>query len=213
MAKSFILTKNQLIPGRFLEELGRELRAGKIAAFPTDTVYGIGTSAESERGVDTIYRLKGRAPLKPLPFLIDTPAAAWRYAQSSPQALALAQKYWPGPLTLVLWPTAEGKKLLRGHPTIGLRVPNHKALLTLLRELRAPLASTSANLSGQPATGKAGSLGPLEAAVDYVLVEDEPLPGLESTVVDLTEAEPKILREGAIPGRDVLELVAAAGAA
>jgi L-threonylcarbamoyladenylate synthase len=208
MAKSFVITKNQLIPGRFLEELGSGLRAGKIAAFPTDTVYGLGTSAESESGVDAIYRLKGRPSLKPLPILVESPSAAWRIAQATPQALALAQKYWPGPLTMVLWPTQEGRRLLRGHPTIGLRVPNHKALLSVLRELKVPLASTSANLSGEPATGSAPALEPLESAVDFMLVEDEPLPGLESTVVDLTEPEPKVLREGAVPARDVLELAA-----
>jgi L-threonylcarbamoyladenylate synthase len=213
MAKSFILTRNHLIPQRFLEELGRELRAGKLAAFPTDTVYGLGTSAENDRGVELIYRLKGRSPLKPLPLLVESPAAAWRYAQTTPQALALAQKYWPGPLTLVLWPTAEGKRLLRGHPTIGLRVPKHRALLAILEQLGVPLASTSANLSGQPATGQGGGLGPLEAAVDYVVLEEEPLAGLESTVVDLADTEPRILREGAIPGKDILELLASMEAA
>lgn len=209
MAKSFIITNNGLIPPRFLEELGRELRNGRIAAFPTDTVYGIGTSAESDRGVETIYRLKSRDPLKPLPFLVDSPTAAWRWAEASSDALRLAQKYWPGPLTLVLWPTAEGKRLTRGHPTIGLRVPKHGPLQALLRELRVPMASTSANLSGRPAAGSAGDIGPVEAGVDYVLLEEDPLPGVESTVVDLTEGPGKarILREGAIPGDDVLRLL------
>ncbi len=186
-----------------LRELVDGLRRGALFAFPTDTVYGVGTDARGLRGSAPIYEAKLREPSKPVPYLVESASEARRWAEWPPAAEKLAGRWWPGPLTMVLRPTPAGRAIA-GAPGIGLRVPRHPCLLGILKALGGPLASSSANRSGEPALFRAGEVVERFGDVaEFIVVQEEPLPGTESTVIDLTGAELKILRRGAV-GEDEL---------
>ncbi|OGS00883.1 MAG: threonylcarbamoyl-AMP synthase [Elusimicrobia bacterium RIFCSPLOWO2_12_FULL_59_9] len=187
-----------------MEALARGLNAGKIMLFPTDTVYGVGGNAFLKEAHARLFALKKRASAKPLPILVESTGRAKRLARRwTPAAEALSRRFWPGPLTLVFWASAEGRKAVQKRATIGLRVPKHRALLKVLKAAGAPLVSSSANLSGQPAVRtcrealRAFGSGKPGERVDFIL-DGGPCRGQSSTVVDLTASPPKILRAGSI---------------
>ena len=184
--------------------MARLLRAGGVIAFPTDTVYGLGADARSAAAVRSIYKLKIRDPRKPLPILVESLASARVLGRFSRGALALARAFWPGPLTLVLKPTAAGRRAAQGFPSLGLRVPGHDGLRGVLRAARVPFASTSANRSGEPEcrdTAAVAAAFPegLAAVLDGGTVRGKP-----STVVDFTGEQPVLLREGRLRWSQVL---------
>lgn len=163
------------------------LRAGKVVAFPTDTVYGL--AAATDDAVRRIYELKGRAEAKPLVLMAADPEAFGDRVRVSPAALRYMRRFWPGPLTLVL-PS--------GQTTVGVRVPDHPLALELLRAA-GPLWTTSANRSGHPDASTAAEVAIELPDVDAVLDGGRAPGGTPSTVVDLTGPRPRVLREGAIP--------------
>ena len=133
------------------EALAAAAREGRVIVFPTDTVYGIGTSGLVREGVRRIYAIKGRHHAKPLPIFVHSTEEARRWARWTPGAESLAEKHWPGALTIVLRPTEEGRKLLSGGAqTLALRVPDQPVVLDLLKASGVPWAVTSANASGRP---------------------------------------------------------------
>lgn len=202
-AKLLVLGPGGEVPYSYLKELLAGLRRGALVVFPTDTVYGIGTDALSPRGPAALFEAKGRSPLKPLPFLIESLSRARRWADWTPEAERLANRFWPGPLTLILQPTPEGQAIA-GAPGIGLRVPRHRAVLTILGELGGPLASSSANRSGEAACVQAEEvLERFGGTADFMLIQEEPLAGVESTVADLTFHPPAVLRPGAISPQEL----------
>ena len=170
---------------------GQIVKKGGVIIFPTDTVYGLGCAAEDKKAIARIYRLKKRGGHKPLPVLIPSLAAADRMgARLNRQGKILVKKFWPGPLTLVVG-TKSGK-------TIGLRIPKQKLSLSLLRKT-GPLATTSANLSGRPSARSLAEIPvALRNAVDLVIDGGDCPLSIESSVVDATGDEVKILREGYI---------------
>jgi L-threonylcarbamoyladenylate synthase len=181
------------------------LAAGEVIGFPTDTVYGLAALASDQRAIRRIYELKGRSLRQPLVLMIADPELAQIWAEVDERACAYMERWWPGPLTLVL-PARPGLRppLVAGRPrTIGIRIPDHPPVAALLRAVGEALATTSANLSGQPAARTA-----LEAAwvrgVAAVLDAGPSPGGVPSTVLDLTGQEPRVIREGAIPAADVL---------
>ncbi len=179
---------------------------GGVVAFPTDTVYGLGAAVSSARGVQKVFSIKGRSATQALPVLIANVEQLGEVAvEVSPEAMRLAGLFWPGPLTLVL-KRADRVPLLvtAGGGTVGVRVPDHPVPLALIRGLGEPITGTSANLSGLPACKTAAEVrGQLGSLVDYV-IDAGPLPGgTESTIVDMTESVPKILREGAVSRADI----------
>jgi tRNA threonylcarbamoyl adenosine modification protein (Sua5/YciO/YrdC/YwlC family) len=178
---------------------------GEIVAFPTDTVYGLGTSASSREGVERLYRMKGRGQDKPLPLLVASAAEARRWVEWPPQAEALAGRFWPGALTLVLKARPEGRSLAacRGE-TLAVRVPAHPVALALLEACDFPWAQTSANESGRPPLADGAAVAARFAGALAVVLDCGPAAGKESTVVDATASPVRVLREGAIPARDVL---------
>lgn len=190
-----------------LQKAVRILRAGGVIAYPTDTVYGLGAHAFHKAAVERIYRIKGRPITQPLSVLIAGIGDVESLVEDfSPLARALAERFWPGGLTIVLrrrpsvpsWITS-------GQATIGLRVPDHPLALELIRGLGAPLIGTSANLSGRPSCATAGEVQEeLAGAVDFILDGGRCPGGIESTVVDATAVRPVILREGAIASGDIL---------
>ncbi len=177
------------------------LRRGELVAFPTETVYGLGADAANAAAVAKIFAAKGRPADHPLIVHLPDAGHLRHWARDIPDAAwALAQAFWPGPLTLILkrQPTVLSA-VTGGQDTVGLRVPNHSLALELLRQFNGGIAAPSANRFGHvsPTTAQhvRDDLGPRVAAV----LDGGPCDvGIESTIVDLTSAQLRILRPGAI---------------
>jgi L-threonylcarbamoyladenylate synthase len=179
------------------------LRAGRLVAVPTETVYGLAARADSEAAVAEIFRAKGRPDFNPLIVHVASLAMAHELAVLDERAERLAARYWPGPLTMVL-PVRAGAPVVRavtaGLPTVALRMPDHPALQQLLAELSLPLAAPSANRSGGISpTSPAHVAASLGAAVDAILDGGICARGVESTIVALRDyGSWQLLRPGPI---------------
>jgi L-threonylcarbamoyladenylate synthase len=177
------------------------LRRG-LVAFPTETVYGLGANALEQAAVQKIFAAKGRPASDPLIVHIASAEQLPSLAASVPPlAQALAQAFWPGPLTLVLERgPAVPANVSAGRDTVAVRVPNHAVPLALIRAAGVPIAAPSANLFTRPSpTTSAHVLEDLGGRID-LLLDGGPTPiGLESTVLDLTGAQPALLRPGGVP--------------
>ena len=183
------------------------LRAGGLVAFPTETVYGLGADATNASAINRIFEAKGRPSTNPLIVHVADIATAKKFAANWPQsAQSLAEKFWPGPLTLVLLKSpAIVDAVTAGRNTVGLRVPNHPLALELLKAFNGPLAAPSANRSTRvsPTTADHVKKG---LSVDFVLDGGPCAVGIESTVLDLSQKTPRILRPGAIT-REQIEAI------
>ncbi len=186
---------------RLIAQAAALLRAGELVAFPTETVYGLGASALDASAVERIFAVKGRPATSPLIVHAADAAMAQSLALAwPPSAAALAARFWPGPLTLVVPKRSLiCGRVTAGLPTVGLRVPRHPVALALLREAGIPVAAPSANpftgLSPTTADHVRASLG---ARVALVLDGGPCSVGIESTVVSLAGPEPLLLRPGMI---------------
>src|SRR4051812_31213270 len=184
-----------------IAEAAALLRDGRLVAFPTETVYGLGAHALDPAAVQRIYVAKGRPSYNPLIVHLARAADASRVVASWPRAAdALAATFWPGPLTIVL-PKRDDvpDAVTAGLSTVGIRVPRHAVAQALLAAANIPIAAPSANKSMQvsPTTGAhvAKSLGD---AVDLILDAGATPVGIESTVIDLSGSVPTVLRPGTI---------------
>ena len=184
---------------RAVREALAVLRAGGLVAFPTDTVYGVGSLAFDDQAIERLFKAKERAQSKAIAVLIGEIRQLSRVAgQVTPAALRLARRFWPGALTLVVASHPDLPHNLSPQPTIGVRMPDHAFARALLRRA-GPLATTSANLSGGANPRNAQDvLAQLVGRVELVIDGGEVPGGIPSTVVDCTQDLPKILREGAI---------------
>lgn len=186
------------------------LRKGGLVAVPTETVYGLATSALDGVAARLIYDRKDRDYNKPLSVLVSGMEMVEQYCQNIPQAAyKLAEKYWPGPLTMVLEDngTVPGA-VTADEGTLGVRCPDHPITLSILRTLDEPLAAPSANPSGQPSPKTAAEvLAYFDGQIEGILDGGPCAVGVESTVLDLTGEEPKILREGGIEGDELLQFL------
>ena len=184
------------------------LASGGIAVYPTDTIYGIGCDAGNADAVERVNLLKLRAPGRPLLVLVPGPDWITNWAAEFPPGCRrIMSACWPGPLTLILKasPRAPRGILGDGH-TIGLRWADHPFLQALLDAVGAPIVSTSANLSGcEPLRRPGDECHSWLRDVDMV-VDGGPLEGKESTLLDFSGKQPKLLREGAI-SRSSLEAI------
>jgi L-threonylcarbamoyladenylate synthase len=188
------------------------LRAGRLVAVPTETVYGLAARADREGAVAAIFAAKGRPDFNPLIVHVASREMARELAQFDARAERLAERYWPGPLTLVL-PLRPGCPLVpavtAGLPTVALRMPDHPALQALLGELALPLAAPPANRSGavSPTAPRhvEASLGP---AVDAILDGGPCARGLESTIVALRDDDAwQLLRPGPVAESELAQLL------
>ncbi len=193
-----------------IAEAARILRAGGLVAFPTETVYGLGADATSDQAVAKIYAAKGRPAFNPLIAHVEGLAAAKKQAIFTRDAEALAQAFWPGPLTLVL-PTAPNATICAlaraGLDSVALRVPAHPVARRLLAETDLPLAAPSANISGHvsPVTA-AHVIEDLGGKIDLIL-DAGPCPvGVELSIVSCLGERPSLLRPGGI-SREEIEAV------
>jgi len=188
------------------------IRAGGLVAFPTETVYGLGADATRAEAVAGIFAAKGRPSDNPLIVHVADRGGLDQVAASVPAvADRLIERFWPGPLTLVL-PKRDTipANVTCGLSTVGVRMPNHPVALALIRASGVPIAAPSANLSGRPSPTAAEHVHEdLNGRVDIILDGGETGVGLESTVLDLTVDPPAVLRPGGIT---VEELEAELGA-
>ena len=186
---------------RAIARAARILRRGGLVAFPTETVYGLGADALDPRAVRRIFRAKGRPPRNPLIVHVASVRQAESLAAALPPAARrLMRRFWPGPLTIVLPKSDRVPSVVTaGLRTVALRMPAHPAARALLRAAGVPVAAPSANRSGRPSpTTAAHVVADLGPRVDAVLDGGPARVGLESTVVDLSGPEPRVLRPGAV---------------
>jgi L-threonylcarbamoyladenylate synthase len=177
------------------------IRRGGLVAFPTETVYGLGADGLNEEAVRRVYAAKGRPEGRGLILHVTSSAALAELAESVPEAArALAEAFWPGPLTLIV---ARGARVPRavcgGGESVAVRAPDHPVAQALIRASGRPIAAPSANRSGHLSPTEARHvLADLDGAIDLVL-DGGPCPlGIESTIVDVVAAPPRIVRPGAV---------------
>lgn len=190
-----------------VDEAARLLAAGGLVAFPTETVYGLGADAANPDAVAALYAAKGRPAFNPLIAHTADAAAACRLGVFNADAALLAERFWPGPLTLVVpFPGGEGVcDLARaGLDTVGLRVPSHPDARALLAAFGGAVVAPSANRSGHVSPTEAGHvMDDLSGRIDAVL-DGGPTPvGVESTIVDCTGADPVLLRPGGLAREEI----------
>ena len=188
-------------------DAGRLIGDGRLVVFPTETVYGLGADATNDRACAAIFSAKGRPQFNPLIVHVTDANAAAEHVEFSAAAKLLAERFWPGPLTLVLPRRADCRLSLlvsAGLDTAAVRSPAHPVARALISAAATPIAAPSANLSGSvsPTTAEhvASSLGD---TVDLILDGGSCPIGIESTVLDLSEARPTLLRPGAVTHADL----------
>jgi len=189
-----------------IERAAQSLQRGGVVAIPTDTLYGLAVDPFNAAAVARVFAIKGRSEERALPLVAANTAQVRAWLGELPALAArLAQSFWPGPLTLVMRaPLALAAGVTGDRETVGIRVPAHAVTRALCSAFARPLTATSANMSGEPATDDpdevASSLGD---RLD-VLLDSGPTPGgPPSTIVDVTGAEPQLIRAGAVSWDDV----------
>jgi L-threonylcarbamoyladenylate synthase len=184
-----------------MREAAATLRAGGLVAFPTETVYGLGANALDADAVRRVFDAKGRPPVNPLIVHVTGETMVRGLVADWPAAArTLANRFWPGPLTLVLPKgSAVPDVVTAGGSTVAVRAPGYPVALELIREADIPLAAPSANRSGQLSPTRAEHvLAGLDGRIDLIL-DGGPTPnGIESTVIDLSASRPRLLRPGPI---------------
>ncbi len=186
------------------------LRAGGLVAFPTETVYGLGADAASEKAVGRLYAVKGRPADHPVIIHFASPDQAFAWAREIPQsARELGQRFWPGPLTLILKRSALAKDFVTGgQDTVGLRVPSHPVAQELLNAFAGAIAAPSANRFGRVSPTTAAHVREdLGKDVDLVLEGGPSDVGIESTIVDLSAGAAALLRPGAISRQQIEAII------
>lgn len=189
------------------------LGSGELVAVPTETVYGLAADATQERAVSANYEAKGRPDTKPLNVLVDSMAMVEAVCKDiPPDAYKLAEAFWPGPLTMILWGSGSLPSIVpAGGATQGVRCPDHRDTLVVIRALGRPLACPSANLSGRPSPKSAQEVyTQLAGRISGVLDGGPCTVGVESTILDLTVTPYRILRQGGL-GRESIEAVLGPG--
>ena len=189
-----------------IQKAARILREGGLVAFPTETVYGLGADAMNDEAVGKVYAAKGRPSDNPMIVHIASPAELLTLTDSVTEDMEkLARAFWPGPLTMVVAAKPAVSRITTGGlDTVAVRMPDNEITLRLIREAGMPLAGPSANLSGHPSpTSAAHVYDDLQGRIDAVIQGESCRVGIESTVVDMTAAEPVILRPGVITASEL----------
>jgi len=177
------------------------LRSGGLVVFPTETVYGLGADGLNPEAVARIYEAKGRPPTNPLILHVADSEAANPLVNDWPDiARRLTEKFWPGPLTIILPASDIVPDIVRaGNPTVAIRSPNHPVAQKLLREFNGPLAAPSANKTTETSPTKPEHvLSSLGERVELIIDGGRTSAGIESTIISLAETPPRLLRPGPI---------------
>jgi len=183
------------------------IAAGQVVSVPTDTVYGLACDAFCREAVERIYEIKGRSRQKPLVLFVGRVEQALEYGEAPEAVHRLMQRLWPGPVTFVCLAGDSAPPWTAFGGTVGLRIPNHPVPLELANRLGTALATTSANLSGRPPALTAAEVAAMLSEEVALIVDGGAAAlGRASTVLDVTGARPRILREGA-GAREVLRAI------
>ncbi len=186
---------------KYMQEAGALIAAGELVAFPTETVYGLGGDALHPEAAKRIYEAKGRPSDNPLIVHIAKFSDLARVAREVPeQAKLLADAFWPGPLTMIVWKSdAVPYATTGGMDTVAVRMPNHPVALELIRKSGKLIAAPSANTSGRPSPTEASHVAEDLSGRIAMILDGGPVGiGIESTIIDLTEETPMVLRPGYI---------------
>jgi L-threonylcarbamoyladenylate synthase len=189
-----------------VEQATTILKQGGIVACPTDTVYGVVAAINIEPAVERIYRIKGRPHSQALPILLADKSQMADVAKIVPLlAWRLADKFWPGALTMVLLKSESVSDIVTGGgKTVAVRMANHPMPTAIIRGLGVPIVGTSANLSGHPSALTAEEVRTqIGDQIDMIIDGGRCPGGTESTIVDLSGEEPRIIRQGAIPPEEI----------
>jgi len=191
-----------------IREAARMIRDGLVVAFPTDTLYGLAVDPRNADAVKRLFALKGRAESSPLTLIAADLAAAERAGVMTPEARRLADRWWPGPLTIVVRARAVmSPETLAGGATAGLRVPDHAVAVALARESGGCITATSANRSGAAAASTADDVAAALPGVDGILDAGPSPGGAPSTIVDASARDVRLVRAGAVPWERVLRSI------
>jgi L-threonylcarbamoyladenylate synthase len=189
-----------------IEEAAKWIASGYLVAIPTDTLYGLAVDPFRAEAVERLFMVKGRSSDQPIPLIAaDAAQIAATLAPLTGIAAKMAERCWPGPLTLVIRaPRTIAAAVTAGTGTVGVRVPNHDVARAIARTCGRPVTATSANISGQPATGDPNLVEEtLGDRVDMLVDTGPTVGGAPSTIVDVTGAAPRLVRAGAIAWEDI----------
>jgi L-threonylcarbamoyladenylate synthase len=191
-----------------LDKAIQTINSGGIVAFPTDTVYGIGTASFDRVGIQKLFEIKKRDENKAIAILLsDLPQLALVCSSLGKYAELLGEAFWPGALTLIVPKHPSVPEIISPLPTIGVRIPDHAFAQALIRTC-GPLAVTSANISGQPSPTNAQEvLHQMDGLVDLVIDGGQTKIGISSTVVDCTGPTFQILRPGSISEKQIRSVI------
>jgi L-threonylcarbamoyladenylate synthase len=200
--------KTHILPASELQNALEILQAGGLVAFPTDTVYGLGSLAFDNTAIKSIYTAKNRPIERAIPILIGDIKDLDQVAINIPKmALTFASRFWPGPLTCVVPKKHTLPAAVSATATVAVRIPNHIDARALLHKV-GPMAVTSANISGEPSPSTAREVYEQLAGRIPLILDGGPTPGgIASTLVDCTGDHPIILREGPISLEQLLEVL------
>jgi len=193
---------------KIIEKAAEVIRNGGLVIYATDTVYGLGANALDSRAVKRVFEVKNRDSSKPISIAFENLNQAKKYARFNPLGLKMAQRFLPGPLTLIFHQKIKIPKELNPDNKIRVRIIDHPVIGALLKKSKVPITSTSANLSGgkNPVTAE-DAVKQIGDKVDLVLDAGRCKYSKPSTVVDLSSGKIKIVREGVIEKKDTISLV------
>ena len=193
------------------DEAAEIIKSGGLVAVPTETVYGLAGNGLDEEAVKQIYEVKGRPQVKPLSLMVPGAEAMEQYCEDVPQgARLLAERFWPGPLTIVLKAKDHIPSIvLAGGDTVGLRCPDHPMTLELLKKAGVPFAAPSANPSGEESPKTAQKVQDYFAGrIGGIIDGGECSIGLESTIISMAQKPYRILRQGALAEKEIASALA-----
>ena len=185
------------------------IRSGEVVAIPTDTVYGLAADPFNEQAVEKVFAAKGRPADAPILVLVDSVAMAASLALNLPPLFhRLAQRFWPGPLTIVVDGAANVPHIVTAHTgRLGIRWPRAAIASALVAALGGPITATSANLSGQPESRSAKEVAASISSVSLILDGGPSLTARPSTVLSVSAKSWELIREGAIPRNELEEFL------
>jgi L-threonylcarbamoyladenylate synthase len=205
-----IVTWSEAAATALIDEVRSTLAAGQLAALPTETFYALAAHPFDEAALRRLFAAKGRAADKPVLVLVSGPEMLRLLTAAVPKVAALLMdRFWPGPLTILL-SALPGlpRALTAGTGAVGVRQPAHRAVCRLIAALGWPVTGTSANRAGEPALTRAAEVNERLGREIALIVDTGPCPGgLPSTIVDATQWPPRLVRAGAIPAKALLPLM------
>ncbi|MDR3113477.1 MAG: threonylcarbamoyl-AMP synthase [Endomicrobium sp.] len=183
------------------------IREGGVAVVPTETVYGFAVDAFNVFAQKAVYKIKGRNQKKPLIIMADDIESVKTLVDIPDKALKISQKFWPGQLTLILPTTELGKIISGGRNDLGVRIPNSAFMLKLLKEIKTPLFTTSANSSGKKSAKTYEDALGFDGAADVIIDGGKCEFSFESTVIDMVKFPYVIIRKGCLNTDEILKML------